>query len=82
MTSDFFAAGISSYGIRDLRIFVPYIPFFTNVLDTPTAYKRMTRMVSTDNAYWLFKLIGHFVEAHYSAFKHDNNAYLTEMQSR
>ena len=61
--------------------FVPYIPFFTNVLDTPTAYKRMTRMVSTDNAYWLFKLIGHFVEAHYSSFKDDNNAYLIEMQS-
>ncbi len=61
--------------------FVPYVPFFTNVLDTPLAYKRMTKRVSTDNAYWLFKLIGHFVEAHHSAFKRDNAAYLIEMQS-
>ncbi len=61
--------------------FVPYVPFFTNVLDTPLAYKRMTKRVSTDNAYWLFKLIGHFVEAHHSAFQKGNARYLADMQS-
>ncbi|EFW37029.1 C69 family dipeptidase [Treponema phagedenis] len=61
--------------------FVPYVPFFTNVLDTPLAYKRMTKRVSVDNAYWLFKLVAHFVELHYSTFKKENNAYLIEMQS-
>ncbi len=61
--------------------FTPYIPFFTNVLDTPAAYKKMTKQVSTNNAYWLFKLVSHFVEAHHCAFKRGNDAYLTEMQS-
>ncbi len=61
--------------------FTPYVPFFTNVLDTPTAYRRMTKLVSTDNAYWLFKLVGHFVEAHHSAFKRQSDTYLHEMQS-
>ena len=61
--------------------FVPYVPFFTNVLDTPVAYKRMTKRVSVDNAYWLFKLVGHFVELHHGAFKRNNAAYIIEMQS-
>ena len=61
--------------------FVPYVPFFTNVSDTPLAYKRMTKRVSEDNAYWLFKLVGHFVEARYSAFRRDNARYIIEMQS-
>lgn len=61
--------------------FVPYVPFFTNVLDTPVAYKRMTKRVSVDNAYWLFKLVGHFVELYHGAFKRNNAAYIIEMQS-
>ncbi len=61
--------------------FVPYTPFFTAIENTPSAYRKMTKDVSITNAYWLFKLIGHFVEGHYHTFKAENDAYLLRIQS-
>ena len=61
--------------------FTPYVPFFTNVNDTPKIYKRKTATISLDNAYWLFKILGLLTESHYSAFREANTTYLREMQT-
>ncbi|MGP1454837.1 MAG: C69 family dipeptidase [Treponema sp.] len=61
--------------------FTPYVPFFTNVTDTPKIYKKKSATVSFDNAYWLFKILGYLTESHYTEFHEANTAYLYEMQT-
>lgn len=61
--------------------FTPYVPFFTNVLDTPAAYKFAPKKLDTASAYWLFKLLSYVVESHYDAFQDADNAYLYDLQS-
>lgn len=61
--------------------FTPYVPFFTNVLDTPAAYKYAPKKLDTNSAYWLFKVLSYVVESHYDSFQDANNAYLYDLQS-
>ena len=61
--------------------FTPYVPFFTNINDTPKLYKKKSATVSLDNAYWLFKILGFLTESRYTAFHDANVTYLHEMQS-
>lgn len=61
--------------------FTPYVPFFTNVNDTPKVYKKKSAAVSLDNAYWLFKILGCLTENHYTEFREANSAYLYDMQA-
>ena len=77
------AAGVA--GIQWLAFgttaFTPYVPFFTNINDTPKIYKKRTSSVSLDNAYWLFKILGFFTESRYTAFRDSNTTYLRDIQS-
>lgn len=61
--------------------FTPYVPFFTNINDTPKIYKKKTATVSLENAYWLFKILGFLTESRYPAFRDANTTYLNEMQT-
>lgn len=61
--------------------FTPYVPFFSNITDTPKIYKKKTTTVSLESAYWLFKILGLLTESHYQAFREASVAYLREMQS-
>lgn len=42
-----------------------YVPFFANVDDTPAAYQVATEKYDPTSAYWIFKLVGVLVDAHY-----------------
>ncbi len=59
----------------------PYVPFFTNINDTPTNYKNTTEAVSLDNAYWLYKSLGVLVEPHYHDFIVEVNEYRDACQA-
>lgn len=59
----------------------PYVPFFTNVTDTPVNYQNTTETVSLDNAYWLYKSLGVLVEPHYHDFIEEVNEYRDACQA-
>ena len=59
----------------------PYVPFFTNINNTPANYKEATDTVSPDSAYWMYKLLEVIVEPRYHQFINEINAYRDESQS-
>ncbi|MCH4008685.1 C69 family dipeptidase [Companilactobacillus sp.] len=59
----------------------PYVPFFTNITDTPEDYKNTTHAVSVDNVYWLEKTLSVLIEPHYHEFSDEVHAYLDGCQS-
>lgn len=61
--------------------FTPYVPFFSNVSDTPAFYRDMTPEISLDNAYWCFKLVSYYTERHYAQMRERNRRYLTDLNA-
>ena len=59
----------------------PYMPFFTNINDTPEDYKNTTTTVSTDNVYWLEKTLSVIIEPHFHEYVEAINAYRDACQS-
>ncbi|GEO79291.1 dipeptidase [Companilactobacillus mindensis DSM 14500] len=59
----------------------PYVPFFTNITDTPEDYKNTTNDVSVDNVYWLEKTLSVLIEPHFHEYAETVNAYLDACQS-
>lgn len=59
----------------------PYVPFFTNIVDTPTDYKNTTTTVTTDNVYWLEKTLSVIIEPHFHQYVDTVNAYREASQS-
>lgn len=53
-----------------------YVPFYANVDTTPAAYQLATEKYSDQSAYWIFKLAGVLVDAHY----HDLHPLLNDVQ--
>ncbi len=45
-----------------------YVPFFSGITTTPDEYHRGKHLYQTDSAYWIFKLAGILVDAHYPEF--------------
>lgn len=61
--------------------YAPYVPFFTNINDTPEDYKNTTMTVSVDNVYWLSKTLSVMIEPHFHEFVATINAYREGCQS-
>jgi len=59
----------------------PYVPFYTNITDTPGDYKNTTNDVSIDNVYWLEKTLSVMIEPHYHEYSDMIHAYLEGCQS-
>ncbi|MDF7638351.1 C69 family dipeptidase [Lactobacillus sp. ESL0791] len=60
----------------------PYVPFYTNIDDTPANYQVADQMVDPDrSAYWLYKVLQVVVEPRYHQFIYQVNAYRDECQS-
>ncbi|WP_334333278.1 MULTISPECIES: C69 family dipeptidase [unclassified Companilactobacillus] len=59
----------------------PYVPFYTNITDTPENYKNTTNEVSLDNIYWLEKTLSVMIEPHYHEYSDMIHAYLDGCQS-
>lgn len=57
-------------GVSDESI---YVPFYAGITDTPADYKVGNQTYSEDSAYWLYKLAGVLVDAHYHKFIRDLN---------
>lgn len=45
-----------------------YVPFYTNIKDTPKAYQKGTDVYSSDSAYWTYKLTSVLVHPYYDDF--------------
>lgn len=58
--------------------FSPYVPFYTNINDTPVNYKNTTTDVDMNNIYWLEKTLAVIIEPHYHEYIDDINAYLDD----
>lgn len=61
--------------------YAPYMPFFTNINDTPEDYKNTTTEVSVDNVYWLNKTLSVLIEPHFHEFVATVNAFRDGCQS-
>lgn len=60
----------------------PYVPFYTNIEDTPLNYKVADHMVDPDSsAYWLYKTLQVLVEPRYHQYIYEVNAYRDDCQS-
>lgn len=60
----------------------PYVPFYTNIEDTPLNYKVADHMVDPDSsAYWLYKTLQVIVEPRYHQYIYEVNAYRDDCQS-
>lgn len=57
--------------------FNPYVPFYTNTLDTPEAYKVTTDEYDLSQAYWLSRTVAVGVERDYDVLSSTNFDYLT-----
>ena len=55
-----------------------YVPFFSGITRTPHAYQIGKQTYQPDSAYWIFKLAGILVDAHYLEF----NPELEKIQSQ
>lgn len=59
-----------SMGVTAQSVFVP---FYTNIDDTPEIYKKGDAKYSNDSAYWIFKEASVLLDSHYNKFnKHYN----------
>ena len=61
--------------------YAPYVPFFTNINDTPLDYRNTTGTVDVDNVYWLSKTLSVLIEPHWHEFAETVNAYRDGCQS-
>lgn len=59
----------------------PFVPFYTNITDTPRNYQVADNNVSLDSAYWLYKALQVIVEPHYHQFINQVNDYRDTSQS-
>ena len=60
----------------------PYVPFYTNIEDTPLNYKVAEHTVDPDSsAYWLYKTLQVIVEPRYHQYIYEVNAYRDDCQS-
>jgi dipeptidase len=60
----------------------PYVPFYTNMNDTPANYKVAGHVVTPDtSAYWLYKTLQVIVEPRYHQFVYEVNNFRDECQS-
>lgn len=59
----------------------PYVPFYTNITDTPANYKVASQEVTADSAYWMHKLLEVVVEPRYHQFINEVNAFRDGCQS-
>lgn len=60
----------------------PYVPFYTNIEDTPLNYKIAEHTVDPDNsAYWLYKTLQVLVEPRFHQYVYQVNAYRDDCQS-
>ncbi|WP_300560579.1 C69 family dipeptidase [Companilactobacillus sp.] len=58
--------------------FTPYIPFYTNMDETPESYSDVAPKFEFKNAYWMYNALSMLVESHYTEFIQDDIDYLTE----
>ncbi|MDV4148419.1 C69 family dipeptidase [Enterococcus faecalis] len=61
--------------------FNPYVPFYTNTLDTPLAYKVTTEDFNIQQAYWLSRTVAVLVERDYDVLSYTNFDYLTSAKT-
>lgn len=61
--------------------YAPYVPFFTNITDTPVDYRNTTATVDVDNVYWLSKTLSVLIEPHWHDFAEAVNAFRAGCQS-
>lgn len=60
----------------------PYVPFFTNVNDTPANYAYAPEEAEPEkSAYWMYKLLEVIVEPRYHEFINEVNAFRDQCQS-
>lgn len=59
----------------------PYVPFYTNIKDTPANYKLAPNDFNMDSAYWMYKLLPVIIEPKYHQFINEVNAFRDECQS-
>ncbi len=60
----------------------PYVPFFTNINDTPANYAYATQDVQPEkSAYWMYKMFEVIVEPRYHEFINEVNAFRDDAQS-
>ena len=59
----------------------PYVPFYTNIIDTPANYKFAPDKFNMDSAYWMYKLLPVIIEPKYHQFINEVNAYRDDAQS-
>ncbi|AYE37876.1 C69 family dipeptidase [Companilactobacillus zhachilii] len=64
-----------------LFAYSPYVPFYTNITDTPEDYKNTTNDVDINNVYWLEKTLSVMIEPHYHEYSDMIHAYLDGCQS-
>ncbi|GKT02653.1 C69 family dipeptidase [Furfurilactobacillus entadae] len=57
-----------------------YVPFYTAINDTPTAYKRGTGRYAPTSAYWTFKLASTLWDAHYRHFERQYQQVRTDLR--
>ncbi|EHJ56985.1 hypothetical protein HMPREF9318_00034 [Streptococcus urinalis FB127-CNA-2] len=51
------------------------VPFFTKITETPTYFNNTSENVSTDNFYWMNRLIGALADAHFAAHQDKIESY-------
>lgn len=60
----------------------PYVPFYTNIEDTPSNYKVAEHTVDPDHsAYWMYKTLQVLVEPRYHQYIYEINNYRDDCQS-
>lgn len=60
----------------------PYVPFYTNINDTPANYKVASHMVTPDtSAYWLYKSLQVLVEPRYHDYIYQINNFRLDCQA-
>ena len=60
----------------------PYVPFYTNIENTPANYQVADHTVDPDHsAYWLYKTLQVLVEPRYHQYIYQINTYRDECQS-
>ncbi len=61
--------------------YTPYVPFFSNINDTPEIYRDMTEKLSLNNAYWIFKLLAYYSEVNRKSMDKEIRDFMTKMRS-
>lgn len=59
-----------------------YVPFYAGITDTPADYKVGGQTYTDNSAYWLYKLAGVLVDAHYHKFIRDLNNVQKDVYSK